>query len=633
LLVRTRVEESASSVEARLHAVWEEPKTLHGWLGSVDHKKIGLRYLVTAFAFLTAGGIEAVLMRLQLIGPELRLLSPEAYNQVFSLHGITMIFWYAAPILSGFGNYLVPLFIGARDMAFPRLNAFSYWAFLFSGLFLYASVPFGLAPDTGWFAYVPLSNARYAPGLNLDFYALALIFLTISTTVGAVNFIATILRLRAPGMAVQRMPLFLYSTLTTSFLIVVSLPALTAACVFLELDRRWGTHFFDASLGGDPLLWQHAFWFFGHPWVYVIFLPATGMISMLLPVLSRRPIVGYPFVAFSTVLTGVVGMGVWVHHMFAVGMSPLAMGFFSAASMTISLFSTVQVFAWVATLWAGTPVRTTALLFALGFIAIFVMGGLSGVATAVIPLDWQVTDTYFVVAHLHYVLIGANLFPVFAGFYYWLPKMTGRMLDERLGRWSFWIMFAGFNVGFFPMHLSGLLGMPRRVYTYAAADGLGALNLVTTLGALTLGAGVLLSVINLLVSLRRGPRAGANPWSADTLEWAMPSPPPAYAFVHLPRVTSRHPLWTEPDPRDDPNDARVLAGDRYTLTTTSVDANVRGVAVMPKESLAPLLLAAAFAFLFSALLLKALALAAAGALACAAVAAVWIWPEAREVPA
>src|SRR5438067_5818012 len=597
---------SEREIEDRLERIWETPHTLWGWLTTVDHKKIGTRYLATAMIFLVLGGVEALVMRLKLAGPEVNVLSPEAYNQLFSMHGATMILWYAAPILSGFGNYLVPLFIGSRDMSFPRLNAFSYWAFLLSGLLLYASVALGQAPDTGWFSYVPLSNRRFDPDLNLDFYPLALILFTISNTAGAINFITTILKHRAPGMRLSRMPLFLYSTGTTSILSILAMPALAVACVFLELDRQWGTHFFEVRHGGDAVLWQHLIWFFGHPWVYVVFLPATGMISMLLPVFARRPIVGHPWVAASTVLTGVVGMGVWVHHMFAIGMGQMAMSFFAAASMTISLFTTIQIFAWIATLWTGRPVRTTSLLFALGFIATIVVGGLSGVITALIPFDWQVHDTYFVVAHLHYVLIGANVFPVFAGFYYWLPKITGRMLDERLGKLSFWLMFVGFNVGFFPMHLSGLEGMRRRVYTYLSEDGIALPNAVTTIGAFVLGLGILVSIINFFVSFRRGRLAGNDPWNADTLEWATTSPPKAHAFAHIPTVETLHPLWDDHDEFHDPRNERVLDHGRQTLSTTPLDAEPESISTGEPETILPLLLGLALTGILSALLGKAL---------------------------
>ncbi len=619
------------SAAERLTQLWETPHTLWGQLATVDHKTIGKRYLVTAVIFLLAGGVEALIMRVQLSASDLRVLQPETYNQLFSMHGITMIFWYASPILSGFGNYLVPLMLGARDMALPRLNAFSYWMFLFSGVFLYVSLALARAPHAGWFAYAPYTNTLYSPGINMDFYALSLILLTISTTAGAINFLVTIFRLRAPGMSINRMPLFMYSTATTSALSVLALPALTAACVFLELDRQWGTHFFDSTRGGTPLLWQHTFWFFGHPWVYIIFLPATGMISMLLPVFARRPIVGYTWVAVATVLTGVVGMGVWVHHMFAVGMSQMSMSFFSAASMTISIFSTVQVFAWIATLWSGRPVLTTSMLFALGFIATFIIGGLNGVVTAVIPFDWQLTDTYFVVSHLHYVLIGANVFPVFAAFYYWLPKMTGRLMNETSGKWSFWLMFVGFNLAFFPMQITGLLGMPRRIYTYPGGMGWDTLNFVITIGAFVLALGALVSIVNFLVSMRHGAIAGRNPWKSDTLEWSIPSPPPPYGSVHIPTVVSRHPLWDEHEEERDPSGERILDQQRLTISTSWLDAVPLALAKMPEDTITPLLVSLAIMAVFTALLLKAVLIAGAMALLMLLLIAAWLWPRPEKV--
>ena len=620
---------SSAATVARLTELWESPKTLWGHLATVDHKTIGKRYLVTAFLFLVIGGIEALIMRLQLARSDQSLLTPEMYNQLFTMHGITMIFWYASPILSGFANYLIPLMAGARDTAFPRLNAFTYWSFLLSGVLLYVSAFMGQSPHGGWFAYVPFTNMPYSPGYGMDFYALALIFLTISTTAGAINFIVTIFRMRAPGMAISKMPLFFYSTLTISFAIVMSLPALTAACVFLELDRRYHTHFFDIQLGGNAILWQQLFWFFGHPWVYVIFLPATGMISMLLPVYCRRPIVGYPYVAAATVLTGVVGFGVWLHHMFAVGMSDITMSFFSAGSMTISIFTAVQVFAWIATLWKGKPIATASMHFALGFIALIVIGGLNGIFTGVIPADWQVHDTYFVVAHLHYVLIGANVFPVFAGFYYWLPKMTGRMMNESMGKWSFWIMFIGFNLGFFPMHLSGLAGMPRRVYTYPPGLGLDGLNMWSTVGSFILGLGALLSVINFFWSLRNGTLAGKNPWKADTLEWETESPPAVYGTVHIPTVISRHPLWDEHEEEHDPYDERVLDNGRLTFATTALDAIPDSIARMPEDTIAPLLLALTLLGFFLAMVFQLLTWALVAAIGTLFMGYYWLWPQAE----
>jgi cytochrome c oxidase subunit 1/cytochrome c oxidase subunit I+III len=618
------------ALEARLETHWQTPHTLWGFLSTVDHKKIGIRYLVTSVVFLVVGGLEAAVIRLQLAQPDQAIVSPETYDQLFTMHGITMIFWYASPILSGFGNYLMPLLLGARDMALPRLNAFSYWTFLLSGVFVYGSFLLGQAPHAGWFAYAPYTLEQFSPGRHMDFYALALIFLTVSTTAGAINFLVTIFRMRPPGMTLGRMPLLMYSTGTTSVLVLLALPALTAACLFLLLDRQWGTHFFDTRLGGSPLLWQHLFWFFGHPWVYIIFLPATGMVSVMLPAYARRPIVGYTWIAAATMLTGLVGLAVWVHHMFATGMSAGAMSFFSAASMLISVMSTIQVLAWIATLWLGRPVLTTASRYLLGFIALFTIGGLSGVVTALIPFDWQLTDTYFVVAHIHYVILGANLFPVFAAFYHWLPKMTGRLLDETAGRWSFWLMFIGFNLAFFPMHLVGLSGMPRRIYTYPNGMGWETWNLVVTIGSFVFAAGVAISLVNFLVSSRRGPRAGANPWNADTLEWAVSSPPPVYGSTRIPTVASRNPLWDAHDEEHDPGDRRVLDDGRLTLATHWRDATPIAVARMPGDTIAPLLLALALTVIFGALLFGSIPWAATGTVAALLTAAGWLWPDRRE---
>ncbi|MBX6331909.1 MAG: cytochrome c oxidase subunit I [Gemmatimonadaceae bacterium] len=613
----------------RLSDLWETPHTLRGVLGTVDHKTIGKRYLVTAFLLLIAGGIEALVMRVQLQVPNNHVLSPEGFNQAFTMHGTTMILWYALPILSGFSNYLFPLVLGARDMAFPRLNAFSYWTFLFSAIFLYTGYAVGLGPDAGWFAYAPLTELRYSPGANMDYYALGVIFLTISSTAGAVNFIATMFKMRAPGMSLGRLPLFVYGTVTASFSIIFALPALSVACAFLYLDRHFGTRFFDPGAGGQALLWQHLFWIFGHPWVYIIVLPALSFMSMVIPTFARRPIVGYAWNALAVVITGILGFGVWVHHMFATGIPPLALTFFGAASMAIVLPSAVSIFVWLATLWYGRPVLTTAMLFALGFIILFVIGGVSGVVTAAVPFDWSVTDTYFVVAHIHYVLIGINVFPVIAAFYYWFPKMTGRLLNEALGKWNFWVMFIGFNLGFFPMHISGLLGMPRRIYTYPAGLGWTAPNLITSIGAYLFAVGVLLFLVNVFWSLRRGAIAGNNPWDAASLEWATTSPPPAYNFAVIPTVGSREPLWEERlglGRLSRIDEGPPLDSDRVTLQTSTLDGFPAAVQRMPEDTVMPFLTGLAILATFYGLVTTAWWLAIAGGVLTLAAIHAWLWP-------
>lgn len=660
----------------RLDRTWKTPKTLYGALSTVDHKTIGKRYMLTAFIFLLLAGLQAAVMRAQLARPENALVSPEMYDQLFSMHGTTMIFWYASPILSGFSNYLVPLMLGSRDMAFPRLNAFSYWTFLLSGLLIYSSLLAGVAPHGGWFAYVPYTNAQYSPGLNMDFYALALLFLTISTTAGAINFIVSIFKMRCPGMSVSRMPLFMWSTLTTSVSIVFAMPALSAALIFLELDRRYGTHFYDPVRGGHPLLWQHLFWVFGHPWVYIVILPATGMASMMIPTFCRRPIVGHTYVALATVSTGIFGFGVWAHHMFATGMPALSTTFFSAASMGVSIPSGMQIFAWLATIWAARRhVLATPMLFMLGFICLFVIGGVSGVMTASVPFDWQATDSYFVVAHLHYVLVGINLFPVLGAFYYWLPKMTGRMLSERLGKWNFWTLFIGVNLTFFPMHIVGLRGMPRRVYTYPAGMGWDGLNSLETIGAYITAIGVLLFIINVIMSIRGGALAGPNPWGASSLEWMTSSPPPEYNFVTIPTVVGREPLWDAHDERIGPAGElekslpdpayvamrsegaqtrhevsegegggaggptaelrpwRVLDDGKETLETTLLNADPQAVLRLPEDTIWPLILSLGLTGVFVAALFKAPVWAAiAGAITLISIAG-WLWPKRDTYPA
>ncbi|HEX7944509.1 MAG TPA: cytochrome c oxidase subunit I [Phenylobacterium sp.] len=633
----TSLDRIAPAEDPGLTAIWETRPGFVGWLSSVDHKEIGKRYLVTAFAFLAIGGVEALVMRAQLARPGQTLLTPAEYNQLFTMHGVTMVFLYALPMLSGFSNYLWPLLLGSRDMAFPRLNAFSYWVFLASGVFIYSTFLIGQAPNAGWFSYVPLAGKEYDPGLNIDVYALGLIFLGVSTTVGAINFIVSLMRTRAPGMSVNRMPILVWGTLTASVANLFAVPALSAACLLLWLDRTFGMHFYDPHGGGQPLLWQHLFWVFGHPWVYALVLPAMGIVSDALPTFCRRPLVGYTAVALATVTTMVVGFGVWVHHMFATGLPGLALSFFGAASMIIAIPSAVSVFAWLGTIWIGRPVFKTPFFYFAGFIVLFVIGGVSGFMTAAVPLDWQLTDTYFVVAHLHYVLLGINVFPVIGGLYYWFPKITGRMTSERLGRWSFWVSFVGFNLAFFPMHLSGLRGMPRRVYTYPADMGWDVSNMITSIGSVVFAAGVLITLYNLAISRTRGAPAGANPWDAATLEWSVSSPPPPYNVRRIPIVASRHPLWE--DRLDHATGRSVLETDialehgRQTLATTTLDAEADAILPMPADSLAPLGLAIALTLGFAGLLSHLWWLAAAGAVLIALVGAIWLAPSPAPEPA
>jgi cytochrome c oxidase subunit I+III len=619
---------------AKLLRVWETAPGIKGFLTTTDHKAIGIRYIVTAFLFLGLGGVEALVMRIQLAGPNLSLLTPEQYNQLFSTHGMTMIFLYASPILSGFSNYLWPLLLGSRDMAFPRLNALSYWVYLASGIFLYAGFVTGNGPNDGWFNYVPYASKAFNPGLNEDFYALGMVFLGISVTVGAANFIVTAFRTRAPGMSLDRVPILVWGTLTASVANLVVVPAVSLAFFLLWMDRQFGTRFFDTGAGGQALLWQHLFWIFGHPWVYAIVLPAMGMVSDGLPVFCRRPLVGYSLVALSTVATMILGFGVWVHHMFATGLPGLGLAFFSGASIAITVPSAVAVFAWIATIWLGRPVITTAFLFFSSMILLFVIGGVSGFMTASVPVDWQLTDTYFVVAHLHYVLIGINVFPVVGAAYFWFPKLTGRLLDERLGRWNFWTMFVGFNVAFLPMHLTGLLGMPRRVYTYNAYPGWEALNLIASVGSFVFAVGILLFLVNVLRSLRVGARATQNPWDAPTLEWSVPSPPPAYNFAVIPTVASRHPLW---ETRLGENSAlstldrgMLLDSGKETIATSALDAAPDMILEMPQDSFAPLALTGGLSLLFVGLLLKTWVVVAIGGLLSAAGVLFWLWPR-REL--
>lgn len=587
----------ASPEAARLDRAWYSPLGFYGWFTQVNHRMIGRRFIVTSFIFFLMSGIESLLLRTQLAVPENDFLTPDHYNQLFTMHGSTMMFFFAVPMMEGLGIYLVPLMIGTRDMAFPRLNAFGYYVYLIAGVSLYAAGFLGHAPDGGWFAYVPLTLKQFSPGLGMDFWATMITFIEISALVAAVELIVTVFKQRAPGMSLNRMPPFVWAMLVTMFMILFAMPPLMVGSVMLALDRAVDTHFYMPSGGGLPLLWQHLFWFFGHPEVYIILVPGLGIISSIVVAFSRRPLFGYTAVVLSTVAIGFVAFGLWVHHMFTTGLPTLGTSFFTAASMMIAIPSGVQVFCWIATLWGARLNFATPLLFILGFFFIFVLGGLTGVMIASVPFDTQVHDTYFLVAHFHYVLIGGAVIPVFGALYYWFPKLFGRMLNETAGRWSVALMFAGFNLSFFPMHQLGLQGMPRRVYTYLFESGWHGLNLLATLGAYLFAAGVLVSVANALLSLRRAPDAPDDPWGADTLEWDTGSPPPNYNFEHLPVVRGR---WARWERGKDPREAVTgLHPDRReVLITTLLDAEPQAVAILPGPTIWPFLAALAVAIGF-----------------------------------
>ena len=598
----------------RLERIWQEPSGVYGWLTTTDHKRIGILYFFTTLALFTAGGVEALIMRTQLSVPNGTVVGPNAYDELFTLHGVTLIFFFIIPMTTGaFGNYLIPLMIGARDMAFPRLNALSYWLFLGSGLFLYTGVAIGQSPNAGWFDYVPLASGHYDPGHNIDFYALGLILNGLSSTVASINFIVTILKLRCPGMSLNRMPLFNFAMLAVSFSLLFALPPLTMDLIFLELQRKVGFRFFDVAHGGDPLLWQHLFWLFGHPEVYIIVLPAFGIATSIIPTFARRRMLAFPLVALAELLVAFIGFGVWAHHMFATGLATTTLIFFAAASMMVVIPSTIQIFAWLFTVATGKPEFRAPLLFIGGFIAFFVLGGLTGIMFAAIPFDQQTTDTYFVVAHFHFIIFGAAVFPLLGGMYYWFPKVTGRMYHERLAQASFWVTALGTALTFFPMHILGLDGMPRRVYTYPSGLGWGPDNFAETVGAYVIAAGLLMILGNLAWSLFRGEPSGPDPFHGATLEWATSSPPPRYNFPVIPEVASPYPSWDRDDRERDRRRLEqgllVFEDGHETPASTVRDGLLDEVLEMPSESWWPLVTAAAVTGVFVFLLTTHFAIA------------------------
>jgi len=623
-IVRDGPKLKGAKLAARLETAWRRPPGIIGWLATVDHKEIGRRYIITALAFLALGGVLALLMRIQLARPDSALIGAERYNQLFTMHGSTMMFLFAVPVMEGVAVYIIPLMLGTRSTAFPRLNAFSYFMYLFGGLMLWVAFALNVGPDVGWFAYTPLSGPEFTPGKRADVWAQMITFTEVSALAAAVVLVCTILKTRAPGMTLARMPLFAWAMLVQACMIIFAMPAVALCSSMLISDRTIGTNFYNAAEHGDALLWQHLFWFFGHPEVYIIFIPATGFVSVLCETFCRRPVFAHAVVVLALISTGILAFGLWVHHMFATGLPRVGYSFYTSASMSVSIPTGLQIFCWLATIWDGRPRFQVPMLYVVGFIITFVIGGLTGVIVAAVPLDLQLHDTYFVVAHFHYVLIGGAVFPLLGILTYWYPKITGRMMSETLGKIGFWLVFLGFQLAFFPMHWSGLLGMPRRVYTYPAGLGLELPNLLSTIGAFVVALAVGLFVINAMVSLYRGAIAGPNPWGAASLEWATSSPPPVYNFEHVPVVESNTPLW------DLDGELPVVTGLRVDqkemLLTTVVAATPDLREPVPEPSLWPFISAVAVGIVFIASIFSPWAIAV-GIIPCAIALTAWFWPK------
>jgi cytochrome c oxidase subunit I+III len=617
----------APQVREALADTWRDRPGFFGALCAINHKTIARRFMLTTFGFFLLGGMLALAMRTQLARPDSRLIGPGLYNELFTMHGTTMMFLFAVPVMQAIATYLVPLMIGARSVAFPRMNAYAYWVFLFGGLLLYAAFAVHSGPDAGWFSYVPLAGPDYSPGKGVDIWAQMITFTELSGLLEAIVLITTIFKLRAPGMSLNRMPLFVWATLVTQFMVLFAMPSVMLGSTALILDRLVGTHFYNPAKGGDVLLWQHLFWFFGHPEVYLIFIPPLGFISSIIPTFARRPMFGYPAMVLALISTAFLAFGLWVHHMFATNLPDLGKSFFTAASLMIAVPSAVQIFCWLATLWTGRLNLKTPLYFVLAFFVILVLGGLTGIMLGSVSLDLQVHDTYFVVAHLHYVLLGGAVFPLFGAFYYWFPKFTGKILDETLGRWNFWLFFIGFNVTFFPMHLLGLDGMPRRVWTYPHGMGWDNMNLTATIGAWTIAASMLVFIVNVIRSYRHGSVAGPDPWGAGTLEWSVPCPPPPHNFDAIPVVHGRDPLWEAPA---QPAFVSGLAADaREVLATTVLDAQPDHRPLFPSPSVWPFVSAITTTILFIGSIYTPWAIVWASAPVAITMIG-WFWPSRRE---
>ncbi|MGY6587443.1 MAG: cytochrome c oxidase subunit I [Wenzhouxiangella sp.] len=626
--------ESLDANRQQMEGIYATPP---GWgrLAAVNHSVIGLRFIVVALVFFIIGGLLSMLIRAQLAIPGNQFLDHEAYNQIFTMHGTVMMFLFAIPLIEGLALYFIPKFLGARDLCFPRLSAFGFWCYLFGGSILLIAMFAGVAPDSGWFMYTPLSSGQYSPGINSDVWLIGITFVEVSAVAFAIELVATVLKVRTGGMSLDRMPLWGWYILITALMMVVGFPPLILGSILLEIERAFSWPIFDASLGGDPLLWQHLFWLFGHPEVYIIFLPAAAAVSMMIPTFARRAIVGYRWIVAAIIATGFISFGLWVHHMFTVGIPHLALVFFSAASMFVAIPTAIQFFAWLATLWQGRPVPQLPMLYLFGFLFIFVCGGLTGVMLALVPFNWQAHDTYFVVAHLHYVLIGGFVFPLLAAAYYWLPLMSGKSPSPSLGKSAFWLIFLGFNLTFFHMHLTGLVGMPRRVYTYPEGLGWEWLNLASSIGGFVLTIGFAAFFLDLIVRLRAGGQTEHNPWKAGTLEWSLAHPPAPYNFAALPEVTSREPLWDQDDIDEQINGGKgYLAEPREnrqeTLGVHPVTGRPDQILILPGPSYLPLITAALLGVFFVGFLLGIYWLSALGAAASLGAALRWAWCNGLE---